>query len=94
MGVVGREHWRGIAGALILWGTWLLPALGLLLTRVDIVNGGFGHSFGFAALPPAKREEPDPVEPAPPDGPLEPDGKVCLTVILPKIFCSSFPQLL
>ncbi len=33
-GIIG-----GIAGALILWGSWLLPALGLLLTRVDIVNG-------------------------------------------------------
>ena len=33
-GIIG-----GIAGALILWGAWLLPALGLLLTRVDIVNG-------------------------------------------------------
>ena len=33
-GVVG-----GLAGAFILWGTWLLPALGLLLTRVDIING-------------------------------------------------------
>ncbi|MDO9534902.1 MAG: PQQ-dependent sugar dehydrogenase [Bacillota bacterium] len=29
----------GLAGALILWGSWLLPSLGLLLTRADIVNG-------------------------------------------------------
>lgn len=30
----------GAAGAFILWGAWLLPALGLLLTQVSIVNGG------------------------------------------------------
>lgn len=30
----------GAAGALILWGAWLLPALGLLLTRVSLINGG------------------------------------------------------
>lgn len=34
-GIIG-----GTAGALILWGAWLLPALGLLLTRVSIINGG------------------------------------------------------
>ena len=28
-----------LAGALILWGSWLLPALGLLMTRVNLVNG-------------------------------------------------------
>ncbi|NLX89986.1 MAG: hypothetical protein GXZ07_00060 [Firmicutes bacterium] len=33
-GIIG-----GIAGTMILWGSWLLPSLGLLLTRVDIVNG-------------------------------------------------------
>lgn len=33
-GIIGS-----IAGAMILWGSWLLPSLGLLLTRVDIVNG-------------------------------------------------------
>jgi len=33
-GIIG-----GLAGALILWGSWLLPSLGLLLTRADIVNG-------------------------------------------------------
>lgn len=30
----------GAAGALILWGAWLLPSLGLLLTRVSLFNGG------------------------------------------------------
>jgi hypothetical protein len=29
----------GLAGALILWGSWLLPALGLLLTKVDLLRG-------------------------------------------------------
>ena len=29
----------GAAGAMILWGSWLLPALGLLLTRVDLIRG-------------------------------------------------------
>lgn len=33
-GIIG-----GIAGAMVLWGSWLLPSLGLLLTRVDIING-------------------------------------------------------
>src|SRR5690554_4082936 len=33
-GIIG-----GLAGVLILWGSWLLPSLGLLLTRADIVNG-------------------------------------------------------
>ncbi|NLC12166.1 MAG: hypothetical protein GX767_07955 [Firmicutes bacterium] len=37
----------GLAGAMILWGSWLLPSLGLLLTRVDIVNGAAAMlSFG------------------------------------------------
>ncbi len=29
----------GLAAAFILWGSWLLPSLGLLLTRVDLING-------------------------------------------------------
>ncbi len=29
----------GIAVSLILWGAWSLPVLGLLVTRVDIING-------------------------------------------------------
>jgi hypothetical protein len=33
-GIIG-----GLAGVFILWGSWLLPSLGLLLTRADIVNG-------------------------------------------------------
>jgi glucose/arabinose dehydrogenase len=33
-GIVG-----GLAGAMVLWGSWLLPTLGLLLTRADIING-------------------------------------------------------
>lgn len=33
-GIIG-----GLAGAMILWGSWLLPSLGLLLTRADIING-------------------------------------------------------
>ncbi len=33
-GIIG-----GIAGTMILWGSWLLPSLGLLLTRADIING-------------------------------------------------------
>ncbi len=28
-----------IAAALVLWGSWMLPALGLLVSRVDLVNG-------------------------------------------------------
>jgi glucose/arabinose dehydrogenase len=28
-----------VAGAMILWGSWLLPALGLLLTKVDLMRG-------------------------------------------------------
>ena len=33
-GIIG-----GLAGVFILWGSWLLPSLGLLLTRADIING-------------------------------------------------------
>ncbi len=29
----------GLAAALILWGSWFLPSMGLLLTRVSVVNG-------------------------------------------------------
>ncbi|MGI5892645.1 MAG: PQQ-dependent sugar dehydrogenase [Bacillota bacterium] len=29
----------GIAAAMILWGSWLLPTLGLLLTKVDLIRG-------------------------------------------------------
>lgn len=31
----------GIAGIAIFWGAWLLPVLGLLLTRVNLMNGIF-----------------------------------------------------
>lgn len=29
----------GVAATFILWGSWLLPALGLVMTRVDLING-------------------------------------------------------
>ncbi|MCK8824867.1 PQQ-dependent sugar dehydrogenase [Fuchsiella alkaliacetigena] len=29
----------GLAAAFVLWGSWLLPGLGLILTRVDLING-------------------------------------------------------
>lgn len=35
----------GVAGAMILWGSWLLPALGLILTRVSLINGLFSLLF-------------------------------------------------
>ena len=34
-----------LAGSAILWGSWLLPALGLLLTRVSLINGFFTMLF-------------------------------------------------
>jgi glucose/arabinose dehydrogenase len=43
-GVVGA-----VAGALILWGSWLLPVLGLLLTRVSLLHGFFSLAV-FGAL--------------------------------------------
>ncbi len=39
----------GAAAAFVLWGSWFLPVLGLLLTRADLING-FAVMLGFGAI--------------------------------------------